>query len=171
MINEEDSGKQGSSEQEPIGTVINLLIVEDSAIDKRMLQALLGDKARLQVSWATSIAEAEAFTDEEFNIILLDLTLPDSMGAATVKRMRELFPVAPIIVLSGDANLDTMFQAGFYGASLYLIKHTIAEQHVVPAIFCLAGHAKGDQIEEEHLLKLRAQQLLKLAGKIPVGVS
>jgi signal transduction histidine kinase len=59
-----------------------------------------------------------------FDVVLLDLGLPDSQGFATVATMRAAVPHVPIIVLTGLDDLDLAVRAVREGAQDYLVKGT-----------------------------------------------
>jgi DNA-binding response OmpR family regulator len=59
---------------------------------------------------------------EKFDIILLDLGLPDSVGFESFKSTLTEHPTIPIIILTGLANEETGIQTIKYGAQDYLVK-------------------------------------------------
>jgi DNA-binding NarL/FixJ family response regulator len=61
----------------------------------------VGAGARFDLSVARTLGEGIGLLGQGFDAILLDLTLPDSVGPDTVARMRAAAPELPIVVLSG----------------------------------------------------------------------
>ncbi|MDR3578535.1 MAG: EAL domain-containing protein [Oryzomonas sp.] len=105
--------------------IIRVLLVEDNPADIRRLREYFSKVADVLflIHDAVSIESAiQLVTDKFFDVILLDLTLPDSFGIETLRRMHNHAPDIPIIVLTGIAD-DTMALAAMrHGAQDYLIK-------------------------------------------------
>ena len=104
---------------------LRILIVEDDIIDRKLLERLLAQSSlgTCEVENADRLAGAlERLQSQSFDIVLLDLGLPDSQGMESVVRLQAQAPQTPIIVLSGldDANVAT--QAVQIGVQDYLIK-------------------------------------------------
>jgi PAS domain S-box-containing protein len=85
---------------------INVLLIEDNPGDRYLIQEYLEEihSTNFSMTWVDSLAKAIAETQigsSEFDVILLDLTLPDSSGFDTFREAYEHFPNIPIIILSG----------------------------------------------------------------------
>lgn len=76
----------------------------------------------------------EALRSGEFEVILLDLSLPDSFGLETLKRTRSAASTVPVIVMTGDRDENMGLQALKEGAQDYLIKGQIPTQLLTRAI-------------------------------------
>ena len=115
---------------------IKTLIIEDDCVDEENIRRLLGmaDGDYLVTARTCLQAGVEVLRSEEFDVVLLDLTLPDSYGMDTVKRLVEEFPETPIIVLSGMNNEDFAQSATEHGVKDYLIKGNATGQTVCEAI-------------------------------------
>ena len=106
------------------------LIVEDDNIDaeilKRQLQKEL--KEPFECSRAICLAEAiDILTLEKMDMIFLDIGLPDAVSLEnSVSRLFKLSPHTPLIVLTGDDNLEQGILAVKLGAQDYLVKGDIS---------------------------------------------
>ena len=83
---------------------LKVLLVEDNVADARLVTELLRDVAASTISLthAGRLHQALAYLKEEgFNLILLDLSLPDSQGLETFATAHAEAPGAPIVVLTG----------------------------------------------------------------------
>jgi DNA-binding response OmpR family regulator len=81
-----------------------VLVVEDNDADARYLQETLGERAETNFvcEHATDLASARrALGETSFDVILLDLSLPDAIGIVTVEEMRRHAAGTPIVVLTG----------------------------------------------------------------------
>jgi PAS domain S-box-containing protein len=107
-------------------TAIKVLLVEDNPGDARLVEILLsevGSSAGFEVVYAERLGEAiERLGEADFDVILLDLSLPDSSGLETVSRTRAAAPRTPMVVLSGQDDEETALRAVQRGAQDYLIK-------------------------------------------------
>lgn len=106
---------------------VNVLVVEDNPGDARLIQAALVESQHpiFRVSFATTLAGAENHLRDNgtaTNVILLDLSLPDVTGEATVVRMREAAPDLPIVIMSGLDDDLFAERAVALGAQDYLVK-------------------------------------------------
>ena len=86
-----------------------------------LVKELAGD---LQIFHAGTLPQALelARATEELNLILLDLRMPGMNGLAGLKVMREARPEVPIMLMSGDADPETMRDALQAGAAGFIPK-------------------------------------------------
>jgi signal transduction histidine kinase/CheY-like chemotaxis protein len=116
---------------------IKALLIEDSAADARLLQEMLAGER--ESSCAVECADRlsaglERLSAEEYDVVLLDLSLPDSQGFDTFARVHTQTPQLPIIVLSGLDDEAMATRAVREGAQDYLVKGTIDDRLLMRAI-------------------------------------
>jgi diguanylate cyclase (GGDEF)-like protein len=105
--------------------IIRVLLVEENPADVRLLRECFSEieDVLFLIHNAVSIASAMQLVPEKhFDVILLDLTLPDSSGLETLRRMHSHTPDIPIIVLTGIADDRLALAALRHGAQDYLLK-------------------------------------------------
>ncbi|MFA5553612.1 MAG: PAS domain S-box protein [Phycisphaerae bacterium] len=102
-----------------------ILIVEDDILDAKLLKQQL-TQTSINV---TRVAHAERLEEslnmlkqEQFDIILLDMNLPDSNGLETLKQVHKAAPDLPIINVTGSTDEEMGLKAVSSGAQDYLIK-------------------------------------------------
>ena len=107
----------------------DILIVEDNAADARLIREYLADRAwpdldgeRPAIDHVDRIEDAAETVTEGFDIVLLDLGLPDSSGLSTLDRMLDASEATPIIVLTGLDDEQVGVGAVGHGAQDYLVK-------------------------------------------------
>lgn len=110
---------------------ISMLIVEDDPDDVFLLKDLLsGEEAAEMIyhkEYTGTVAKAvEALAQRSFDVILLDLGLPDSQGLETVRRIVPAAAGIPVIVLTSMNDEALGLQAIHEGAQDYLIKREIS---------------------------------------------
>ncbi|GBE05845.1 sensor histidine kinase YycG [bacterium BMS3Abin10] len=104
---------------------INILLVEDNPGDARLLKEMLNEikNEKFELKWAGSLSEGtEHLLTGDVDIVLLDLSLPDSQGIKTFTSMRNRAPMVPIVILSGLADEEFAIRAVKAGAQDYLVK-------------------------------------------------
>jgi signal transduction histidine kinase len=104
---------------------VRILLVEDSPSDAVLLQEALteawpGEFDFTQVEcWAEAV---KCLRQKPFEVLLLDLSLPDITGRDTFLRARAEAPRLPIVVLTGEASEALGLEAVRHGIQDYLIK-------------------------------------------------
>lgn len=117
--------------------VTRVLLIEDNPDDACLLSEALNDAsvAHIQLVHVESLEDAEKVIGQQvFQLILLDLSLPDSHGIETVIRVQREAPSVPIVVLTGLNDDDISVQAVRAGAQDYLVKGEIDGRILVRSI-------------------------------------
>jgi diguanylate cyclase (GGDEF)-like protein len=105
---------------------VRVLLVEDNPGDARLVEIMLSEPGLMrdfEITHASRLGEAvEALEGSPFDVVLLDLSLPDSSGMETVERVRTAASRTPVVVLSGQDDEQTALRALQGGAEDYLVK-------------------------------------------------
>jgi two-component system cell cycle response regulator len=114
-------------EQFPIVTTTQYaLLVEDSPTQALLILAELERLTGIEVDHATSLAAAlEAISKKRFDVVFLDLTLPDSVGDETVRRFCGAAPELAVVVLTNQDDDAQAISALEQGAQDYMLKARI----------------------------------------------
>jgi len=89
---------------------IRLLLVEDNPADARVVERHLKDAGLAQVNCEvvqTAAAATERLQKVEYDLVLLDLGLPDATGLEALRALRAVADLTPIIVLTGSDDYKT----------------------------------------------------------------
>ena len=115
---------------------LSLLVVDDNPGDRDLIEAYLDESPRsYNVASADSLAEALDMVEKEtFDLILLDLGLPDSQGIDTFRRMRAGSGDMPVVVVTGLDDDDLGAEAVRGGAQDYLTKNRVDPNTLVRSI-------------------------------------
>ncbi len=102
----------------------NILLVEDNAGDVQLVKFFLKDAAfKYELFCAETLHEAfEQIQNRTIDLVLLDLSLPDSQGFKTLGRFIEKVPHLPVVVMTGINNEIIGNQAIRAGAQDFLVK-------------------------------------------------
>ncbi|MCC9654383.1 GGDEF domain-containing protein [Rhodopirellula halodulae] len=109
---------------------IRLLLVEDNDLDAKYITRVFArtDIMQATIVRATSLSDALSKLEvASFDVILLDLGLPDSNGLQSIREIRERSPSTPIVVQTGDDHRETGFQAIAAGAQDFLSKNDLKD--------------------------------------------
>lgn len=104
---------------------LRVLLVEDNPGDADLIEELLPGAGPLafKIECAPRLAAAlERLRADRFDIVLLDLGLPDSAGLDTVRAMQQHVPGTPMVVLTGNDDERTGLAAIQAGAQDYVVK-------------------------------------------------
>jgi len=144
---------------------IKILLVEDNLGDAGLLREMF----KRQRSHVIALTHVECMSDaekqlaeNEFDIILLDLGLPDAEGLVAMRRSRAAAPHVPLVVLTGLDDEALAGQVLQEGAQEHLTKGQIETRALMRAL----RYAVERKISEEALFgeKERAQLTLNSIG-------
>jgi diguanylate cyclase (GGDEF)-like protein/PAS domain S-box-containing protein len=142
-----------------------ILLIEDNPGDARLLREMVNEQGERETEFThvQTMAEAEKYLKEwKFDIILLDLGLPDAAGLEAVRRAHVAAPHTPLVVLTGLDDETLAGKALQEGAQDYLIKGQIEARGLIRAL----RYAVERKTMEEALFveKERAQVTLNCIG-------
>jgi signal transduction histidine kinase len=121
---------------------VMILLIEDNPADVRLIREALLETAqehpsatpfKLTVAGRLS-AGLEALTQENVDVVLLDLSLPDSEGLSTLVSISDQAPALPIIVMTGLDDEAVTVRALQAGAQDYLVKGELDSNLLARAI-------------------------------------
>jgi PAS domain S-box-containing protein len=151
--------------------IVNILLVEDNLAEARLLQEVLKGtvKSRFNLSHvkrlgdAISLLEHSADTHlqtDNFDVILLDLTLPDSYGLASLDSILQHAPSLPIVVLTNTNDDELAVEAVRHGAQDYLVKRQMNQDILVRSLrYAIERKQAAEALREANeILELRVQE-------------
>jgi PAS domain S-box-containing protein len=126
---------------------MRVLVVEDSFTQAQIHRINLA-RSGFQVEWVATLQEViDRLGSPGIDVVLLDLSLPDSLGISTFYKVREAAADAvPIVVISALDDEDVALEALKGGAQDYLIKGKASEEMLVR---CLRHAIERNHVEEE----------------------
>jgi diguanylate cyclase (GGDEF)-like protein len=101
-----------------------ILLVEDDSDDAEFLRRSLAQhNSSTHITRTSQISDAvAALEDTHFDVVLLDLNLPDGRGVECVEKIQKADELVPIVVLSGHADEDFAVEILNRGVQDYLVK-------------------------------------------------
>ena len=130
---------------------IRILLVEDDPDDVWIMRNLLGDRwdepfDLIQVELLSAAVQRVA--EEPIDVILLDLSLPDSQGLETFFAMHAHADETPIVVLTGHADEHSAVKAVQAGAQDYLVKGQVNDHVLIRSIRYAIERSRRRRAEE-----------------------
>jgi PAS domain S-box-containing protein len=115
---------------------VRILLVEDNPAEARLLSETLRDtEGRFSLAHAETLAGAVAMlAAARFDAVLLDLSLPDSRGLATIARANAAAPDVAILILTGMDDEALALEAIRHGAQDYLVKGKVDARLMARAV-------------------------------------
>jgi two-component system cell cycle response regulator CtrA len=121
---------------------MRVLLVEDDSATAQSIELML--KSEGFVVYTTDLGEEGVDLGKlyDYDIILLDLSLPDMTGFDVLKHLRVARVNTPILILSGNADIDAKVRGLGYGADDYMTK-PFNRDELVARINAIVRRAKG----------------------------
>ncbi|MCX6967630.1 MAG: response regulator [Verrucomicrobia bacterium] len=156
---------------------IKVLLIDDEPAQAWLVQEHLrtvseksGKAIDLLHSESLKDGFAKLVEDGAIDVLLLDLSLPDSLGLETLTKTHAKFPSLPIVVLTSLEDEELGIQLVQGGAQDYLVKGQ-ADALILYRTIRYAIERKHDESEREHLIsELRAAlaEVKTLSGLLPI---
>ena len=152
--------------------LIKVLLVEDDAIDRRLTERILAECSwpiEFVIDPVMCLSEAiEHLKSEKHDVMLLDLMLPDSRGIETVRRVCEVNPHMPVVVLTGVDDEQAGLSALGSGATDYLIKNQPLNDTLIRTILYALEREKQKKLilDTNHRLRETSQKLFIAKKKV-----
>jgi signal transduction histidine kinase len=148
---------------------IKVLLIEDNRGDARLIQEMLKEAAttRFELTHVDRLATGlQQLDDESFDLVLLDLGLPDSHGLDTFTKTQTQAPDVPIVLLTGLDDEAFALEAVREGAQDYLVKGHVDSHLLTRAVrFAIERH------RAEEALRERNRELMLLNRAIAAATS
>lgn len=131
--------------------LLRVLLVEDNAGDARLLREYLApsETVRFEIETVARLSEAmDATRARDFEIVLLDLSLPDGHGLDTYSTLVREAPDLPIVVLTGLDDDALALRAVQAGAQDYLVKGQVSESTLARSLlYAVERHRVQSQLK------------------------
>jgi len=99
-----------------------ILSVDDEPMNNKIVARIMKDEPMYEVVAANGGAEAlELLEEQHFDLILLDMMMPQMDGLETLKRIRQKSQI-PVVIMTADKTLDTSVEFAKLGCDDYLTK-------------------------------------------------
>ena len=120
-----------------LGVSVQVLLIEDSTADARLLQEFLRETLydEFRLTHVERLGKALQHLEcNAYDVILLDLTLPDSDGLRSLNTLLTQAPSIPVVVLTNTNNPELAVEAVRQGAQDYLVKRQMHPEVLVRSL-------------------------------------
>jgi signal transduction histidine kinase len=117
--------------------LVKILLIEDNLAEARLLQEFLKQSPSKEFSLDHVQRLRDAFhelSQQNYDVILLDLTLPDSQGLSSLPLLMSQAPSTPIVVLTNINDEELAIEAVKQGAQDYLVKRQVNPDVLVRSV-------------------------------------
>jgi two-component system, NarL family, invasion response regulator UvrY len=123
--------------------MIKVLVADDHTLIRKGLKQILDDTEDMRVTGEaeTGMQAIKMLQDGEYDMVLLDISLPDKNGVEVLKQIKQNHPQLPVLMLSMHAEDQYAVRSMKSGASGYLNKQSAPAQ-LVTAIRQVASGKK-----------------------------
>jgi CheY-like chemotaxis protein len=125
-----------------------VLVVDDSAVDRRLVGGILQKKFPCTVKYAANGMEALArMKDALPDLVVTDLTMPAMDGLELVSSIRNYYPDVPVILMTAYGSESLAMRALAQGAASYVPKSQLADrlQDTMEEVLALAGSDRSHE--------------------------
>lgn len=145
---------------------ITVLLVEDNTADARYVEETL-PKDKYKLIPVTTLSQAhESISQGNIDVVLLDLSLPDSQGLETFLSMSVYVQNIPIVILTGLDDEEIAVKALKLGAQDFILKHGFGENILMRSIRYSIERSNAEKAGRQQSAKaLEAAAYLKMALK------
>jgi len=136
-----------------------ILIVDDSATDRRLAGGLLGQLDHMNVEYATDGGDALVKMELHVpDIVVTDLDMPSINGLELVEVIRKAYPMTPVILMTARGSEEIAVKALRAGASSYVPKRMLNVQlsETVQQVLQAARH---DRAQVRLMRRLTRQEI------------
>jgi diguanylate cyclase (GGDEF)-like protein len=126
---------------------MRILLIEDDDLEAELISRELATlpRSRIDVDHATSLRGGIAqLTTHPYDVVLLDLSLPDGSGLGNLHRLNAAAPNVPVVILTNLDNEETALASLADGAQDYLIKRHITAELLRRALRYAVARQEAD---------------------------
>lgn len=136
--------------------MVRALVADDHAVVRRGLQVLLAEAREISAIGEASTAQQtlERLRSEPWDVLILDINLPDGSGLDVLQQVKQEFPAIPVLILTMYGEEQFAARALRAGAAGYITKETAAEELVGAIRKVVGGGRYVSQAFAERLVTL-----------------
>jgi DNA-binding NarL/FixJ family response regulator len=145
--------------------MIRVLVVDDHAVVRRGVVQIVGEAAEMRCTGeaATGRDALRLAAENEYDVAVLDIHLPDGSGLDVLKQLRAFKPGLPVLILSMYPEQQYATRALKAGAAGYLTKESVPGELVA----ALRAVSRGERYVSRALAGALADQVAGAAGPEP----
>jgi len=139
----------------------SVLVIDDETNIRKTLEGVLSDDGYDVILAGDGAQGLEVFSRSFVDAVLLDVWMPGMDGIETLKKIRESYPIVPVIMISGHGTIDTAVKAVKMGAFDFIEKPISLTKLLITLSRAIE---QGYLLRENVELKERVEKKYRLVG-------
>jgi len=146
----------------------NILIVDDEIGILDALSAILQDEGYNVLTVSSGNEALKSIQDNDINLVLLDVRLPDIDGVEVLRKLKEIEPDIPVIMISGNATIRIAVESTKLGAYDFIEKPFFPAEKIDKMMITIRQAIERQQLEQENkAFRSRELQKYAMVGRSP----
>lgn len=148
---------------------LRILFVEDERNQRILLKKILEKEGYSIIEAANGNEALNKFEQYDFDCVLLDQRLPDLTGLKVLRKIKNINPIIPIIIVTAFANVQDAVEAMKQGAFHYLTKPVNTDELLLTikkAIETLALKKENEELKRTLREKYRYEKIIYASGNM-----
>ena len=146
----------------------NILIVDDEIGILESLSGILQDEGYSTITASNGNEAIKNFQDNDINLVLLDVQLPDINGVEVLRKIKEIEPDIPVIMISGKATIRIAVDSTKLGAYDFIEKPFSPEEKIDKMLLTIKQAIERQQLEQENrAFRSRENKKWTMVGQSP----
>ncbi len=133
---------------------MRIMLVDDEERFLQTMQKILVNNGYAVITASSGEECLEKIAKELVHVVILDVKMPGMGGVATLKKIKQLYPMVEVIMLTGHATVESAVEGLKSGASDYLTKPASVEEIIAKAEEAYSRHrGLAEKIRQAEALK------------------
>ena len=124
--------------QKPVKTEANILVIDDEEVTQLLFEETLKELGHKVITAETASKGLELVKQQDFDLVFLDLKMPDMDGAELFRQIKAIKPKLPVTIITGYPDSDLMARALTYGP-FGVMNKPFGELDIVAAVSIFLG--------------------------------
>jgi len=145
----------------------NILIVDDDSGVRSSLSHVLQDEGYATLTASNGEEALKSVRENGADLILLDIVMPDINGVEVLRRVKEMEPDMPVIMVSGEATIQTAIESTRLGAH-HFIEKPLSQPVIENMLVTIKRALEYQKLERENVvLRSRESRRYTMVGQSP----
>lgn len=148
---------------------MKLLLIEDEQAQRILLKKILEKDGYTVSESEDGKTGIELFTNEDFDIVLLDQRLPDMSGLEVIEKLKQINPIVPVVMITAYANVQDAVKAMKIGAFHYLTKPVDTDELLITiqkAVDTLNLKRENEELKRQLRIKYQSDRIIYKSEKM-----
>lgn len=156
-----------NSPEKGCGSKKKALVVDDESIIRLSLKRFLEDEGLYALTASTGIDALKKIEENQPDIVILDIQLPDTNGLSLLQTIKEMNPSITVIMITGHADVKGAVEAMKIGALDYLEK-PIDFENLKNTLSRLSLKFKNSIVEDEGFITInhKMKEIFRVAERL-----